>query len=130
MRYFMRLRSMQLTVLFCAMVLAGGSPALAQKANGDKGGKSDGSLVSLLADELDYSMRYLAMPDGTKPYFLSYSITDVQNAGVTARLGAVLNDNATHNRILDVEARVGDFKLDDTHRIRGERGSFDPTELL
>src|SRR5262249_43353812 len=92
--------------------------------------KGDAPVLSLMANELDYSMKNLAMPDGTKPYFLSYILTDEQSVSISTRLGALQNDNVAHTRNLDVEARVGEYKLDNTHQIRGERGGFDPGDLL
>jgi len=83
-----------------------------------------GKLPGILADEIDYSMKNLVMPDGTKPYFLAYIVTDTRNVAINARLGALMNDVDTRDRRLDVDLRVGDYSLDNTHQIRG--GGFEP----
>ncbi len=94
---------------------ASGDPA--QSTAGDR-------LTRLLADEIDYSMKNLTMRDGTKPYYIAYTVTDTRTVGVSARLGALMNDVDTRNRQLGVDVRVGDYALDNTHQIRG--GGFEP----
>ena len=37
-------------------------------------------LLGILADELDYSMEKLVSPEGLRPYFVAYSVTDTQAA--------------------------------------------------
>ena len=83
-----------------------------------------GRLTRLLGEEIDYSMKNLAMPDGTKPYYLAYTVTDTRTVAISARLGALMNDVDTRDRQLDVDIRVGDYALDNTHQIRG--GGFEP----
>jgi len=76
-------------------------------------------LMKVLSEELAYSIENLKMPDGTQPYFLAYTVTDHESASVRAELGAIYNDSDSHRRILDVDVRVGDYQLDNTHKIRG-----------
>ncbi len=87
-------------------------------------------LIKVLSEELDYSMSNLAMPDGTKPYFMAYTITDRQRVSISAELGALSNDDASHDRVLDVDLRVGDYALDNTHKIRGGFMGFDPSDFM
>ena len=49
------------------------------------------------------------------PYFVSYSVADNQNVTITAQFGALTNSNATHNRVADVQVRLGTPGLDNTH---------------
>jgi predicted Zn-dependent protease len=79
-------------------------------------------LLECLQGELDYSMQHLATNDGTKPYYLAYTITDVTRVSIAAQLGALENDDMNHDRVLDVDVRVGDYALDSTHQIRGRAG--------
>ncbi len=76
-------------------------------------------LVQAMAGELEYSMGQLTTEDGTKPYFLSYSVADITSVTLRASLGAVYGDSETRGRLLDVDLRVGDYSLDNTHQIRG-----------
>ncbi|MFQ5461357.1 MAG: metallopeptidase TldD-related protein [Phycisphaerae bacterium] len=82
-------------------------------------GASPGPLVSMLADELAYSMAHLATEDGTQPYYLSYAVYDETRAVVSATLGAVTQDMQTRDRQLSIDIRVGDYTLDNTHQLRG-----------
>ncbi len=81
-------------------------------------------LIQTMSEELDYSMKNLALPDGTKPYFLAYTITDVKNLIIRTELGAVTGTDDSHQRVLGVDLRIGDYKLDSSHQIRGGRGGF------
>jgi TldD protein len=76
-------------------------------------------LIQVLAEELEHSMRHLATEDGSKPYYLSYTVTDVTSASVRGSLGAVHRNDHDRARSLDVDLRVGDYALDNTHQIRG-----------
>jgi predicted Zn-dependent protease len=76
-------------------------------------------LLPLMADELKLSMDKLVAPDGTKPYFLQYTIIDDETVNISATLGALIRNAANHRRSLDVDARCGDYALDSTRQIRG-----------
>jgi predicted Zn-dependent protease len=49
------------------------------------------------------------------PYFLSYAVSDASAVTVRAEYGALVESSANHERIADVQVRVGDPKLDNTH---------------
>jgi len=55
-------------------------------------------------------------------YFISYEIADSKTATVSSSFGALLQSTADHHRVAHVEVRVGDYKLDNTHQVRGARG--------
>ncbi len=98
--------------LLAAWVIAT-SPAVAQAA-------SEHPLLTIMEDELKLSMdKLVAQPDDVKPYFIQYSVSDQKMYGVSASLGALTGDTDRHMRQLDVSVRVGDYKLDNTHQIRG-----------
>lgn len=58
------------------------------------------------------------------PYFISYSITDVHSLRITSSFGKLLAADSSKKRILDIDLRVGDYQLDNTHIIRGASFSF------
>ncbi|MFH0980299.1 MAG: metallopeptidase TldD-related protein [Planctomycetota bacterium] len=87
-------------------------------------------LLELLSGELDYAMQNLAMPDGTKPYYLGYTVTDRRANAISATLGALVRDDAEHERMLDVDGRVGDYEVDNTHKLREEGFGFDPSDFI
>ncbi len=112
--------------MFSCLTLLGVLPAAAA----DRGDATpDHLLIKVLEEELAYSMEHLAMPDGSKPYYLAYTITDEKSVALSARLGALMAEDTDHERALDVDVRVGDHKLDNTHKIRGGYG-FDPSDYM
>lgn len=76
-------------------------------------------LIQVMAGELDYSMKRLATDDGTRPYYLSYTITHTISSAIAGSLGAIEQDDHRVRRLLDVDVRVGDYALDNTRQIRG-----------
>jgi predicted Zn-dependent protease len=104
-------------ITLCALLLAPGA-ALADDAH---------PLLPLLKEELKSELNGLVMPDGTKPYFLQYTVTDDRRCAVTAELGALVDEQTLHRRVLDVDLRCGDYSLDNTRQIRGRgfMGGYD-----
>lgn len=49
------------------------------------------------------------------PYFLSYSVADASSVSIRAQYGALVDAAEEHSRVLDVQVRVGDPSLDNTH---------------
>ncbi|MDR3726202.1 MAG: metallopeptidase TldD-related protein [Terracidiphilus sp.] len=49
------------------------------------------------------------------PYFLSYAVADASGVSIRAQFGALVDSSANHERIADVQIRLGDPKLDNTH---------------
>jgi len=80
-------------------------------------------LVQMLADELAYSMANLKTEDGQAPYFLGYTIYEEERGIVSASLGAINQDEWERERNLNIDLRVGDYKLDSTRQLRGQGGS-------
>jgi len=54
------------------------------------------------------------------PYFVSFLVTEFDNRSVVASFGAVERVQDTRRRVLDTDVRVGDYKLDNTHKLRGQ----------
>jgi predicted Zn-dependent protease len=49
------------------------------------------------------------------PYFLSYSVADVNGISIRAQYGALVDSEDSRQRVVDVQVRVGNPKLDNTH---------------
>lgn len=49
------------------------------------------------------------------PYFLSYSVGDADVFGIRAQYGALADSSMNHVRIADIQVRLGDRTLDNTH---------------
>src|ERR1017187_9439713 len=59
--------------------------------------------------------KQLTIENLEKPYFIAYRVVDSENAGAGASFGALNRSNSNHFRMLHVEVRVGDYKLDNSH---------------
>jgi predicted Zn-dependent protease len=49
------------------------------------------------------------------PYFLSYAVSDAGFVTISAQYGALVSSSANHVRVADVQVRLGEPKLDNTH---------------
>jgi predicted Zn-dependent protease len=49
------------------------------------------------------------------PYFMSYSVADAESLSIRAQYGALVDSDDARQRVVDVQVRVGDPKLDNTH---------------
>lgn len=58
------------------------------------------------------------------PYFLSYAVTETKTIRMNAGFGKVKSSEHVQSRILDIDIRVGNHELDNTHTIRGSRFEF------
>ncbi len=76
-------------------------------------------LLGLMESELRLSLDKLISPDGTKPYFLQYWVTQEDEVRIAGTLGSITQNRVTQTRILDVDVRCGDYALDSTRQIRG-----------
>ena len=77
-----------------------------------------GKLLKILDDELKRNLAVLKK-EPVPPYFVAYSVKDVTGSRIRASFGALEADEEQRGRMLSVEVRVGDYRLDNTHAIRG-----------
>jgi TldD protein len=99
------------------LLLASSSACMAQAGTASP-------ILEAMQAELTHSLVALkGQPD--PPYFLSYEITESHNVTVAGAFGAIQNSAENTVRNLDVDLRVGSYKLDNTHAIRGGGPSFD-----
>ncbi len=83
-----------------------------------------GVLLTALGEELDRNYGVLKQKSDPPPYYLSYEVTEQSFHVLSATLGAINANNTSRHRTLDVSVRVGTPKLDNYHRVRGERTQF------
>jgi hypothetical protein len=64
-----------------------------------------------------------------RPYYLEYRLLDLDFREISGEFGTLLNNNHARNRFMDVEARVGNYKLDSSNFISddGFRGFIGST---
>ncbi len=67
-----------------------------------------------LKEELKRSSEALKK-EPAPPYFISYQLTDNRAITVTSSFGALTSSTEKRTRLLDVDLRVGSYKLDNTH---------------
>lgn len=77
-------------------------------------------LLVTLRDELDRNVRELKARANPPPYFVAYEAIDEHSVTIQASFGALKESSQDAWRALDVDVRVGDRKLDSTHRMRGD----------
>lgn len=91
---------------------------LAAPAGSAKAPARDASpVLQAMKDELAHSLAALRKQQ-TPPYFLSYEITETQSLGASAAFGVLTRSGQTRRRQLDLDLRVGDYSLDNTHPVR------------
>ncbi len=89
---------------------------------------NDGAVASALKDELGRSMSELRLGDEARPYYLGYTVYDLDQATVNATLGAVTAEHAYRGRILRTDLRVGDPSFDNTNFEGGAKVETIPLE--
>jgi predicted Zn-dependent protease len=75
-------------------------------------------LLNAMTTELNRAFTSLGKQESGKqlpPYFLSYSVSDADAVDIRAQAGALIDSSANHVRVADVQLRIGDPKLDNTH---------------
>ena len=75
--------------------------------------------LKAMHDELERS-RNMQMTNLQKPYFIQYRLLDLDVRTITASFGALVSTTTTHNRFMDVNIHVGDYKLDSSEFISGD----------
>src|SRR2546425_4664982 len=82
-----------------------------------------GPVTQALEQEMKRAFDLLKQKGNPAPYFISYSVRENESVDIEASLGALRTTQKDRSRLLDVEVRVGDYDLDSTHQIRGQRGT-------
>jgi len=68
-------------------------------------------------DEMERNRARLRLPGVEKPFYLEYRLLDVEVRAVTASFGNLVSSTTTRNRIMSVDARIGDYHLDSSNFI-------------
>lgn len=64
-----------------------------------------------------------------RPYYIEYRLLDLDIREVVGQFGALLDSNHNRSRVMNVAARIGDYKLDSSNFVSddGFRGFIGPT---
>ena len=87
-------------------------------------------ILAALRDELKRSMAELRLKDEPAPYFIDYEVEDATTLRVVSRLGALLDDDVSRSRVLQVDVRVGDYDFDSSRFIVQNRPGGGGTAAL
>jgi predicted Zn-dependent protease len=93
-------------------------------------GAQPSTLLDTLSQELNRNYTALRQKGEPPAYFLSYEVTEQDFRSIQGTLGTIESTNDGKTRVLDTSVRVGSPKLDNYHRVRGERVQFTSGALL
>lgn len=79
----------------------------------------DNVVFRALSDEMKRSVSDLKLKGHDKPYFISYTVDDIDVQQMSASFGALSGRYAYRDRNLRVAVRVGDYNLDNTRFAGG-----------
>lgn len=80
-------------------------------------------ILQAMNDELNRSMASLKIEKMEKPYFMEYTVLDVQQFSVECSFGSITRSGGDHQRLLKVGVRIGDYQLDNTEFV-GQSGMY------
>jgi TldD protein len=81
-----------------------------------------------MQDEIARSMSDLRLGDEARPYYVAYTVSDLDQATVSATYGAVTAAHGYLGRVLRTDLRVGDPSFDNTNFEGGARVETVPME--
>jgi hypothetical protein len=84
-----------------------GAPAFAEKD----------VILNAVNDEMKRTSGELHTASHPKPYFISYTVRDVDEAVLGSCLGSEAEINRARWRVLDPMVRIGDYKLDSSYPL-------------
>lgn len=78
-------------------------------------GEKNPEILRAMNDELRRQLKELSLPDVERPYFIEYTILDVEMLTISATFGALSESNSEKNRYAKVGVRVGEPGFDQTN---------------
>ncbi len=65
-----------------------------------------------MQEELDREREQLLLPGMQRPYFIEYRLEDIHSYEAVANYGALTSETENRQRVVRVEVRIGDYKVD------------------
>ena len=123
------------TAIACGTsAFASGPPVQKDQDQKDLVQKDNDQTLRAMRDEMERSKTRLELKiPGTdqpvRPYYVEYRLLDLDFREISGQFGTLLNSNHSRSRFMDVEARVGNYKLDSSNFISedGFRGFIGST---
>ncbi|MCU1221997.1 MAG: peptidase modulator of gyrase [Edaphobacter sp.] len=82
--------------------------------------ESDDPLLKAMQAELEREKTQLVLPGMARPYFIEYQLDDLDSFEALANYGALTREEASHQRVVRVTVRIGDYATDSsTSRTSG-----------
>jgi len=69
-------------------------------------------LLAAMKEELAREKELLLLPGMQRPYFMEYRLEDIRNYEAVANFGALTREGETHQRVVRVQVRIGDYATD------------------
>jgi len=83
--------------------------------------KTDSIVFKALEDEMNRSLNNLQQNDDPKPFYLSYTLSDIKSFNTSASFGAKEYSEFDHNRDWSLRLIVGNYKINDENYVRSNR---------
>jgi hypothetical protein len=94
--------------VICLAVVLAALPSLAQPP--------DEPILKAMQDEMQRA-RTLKITGAEQPYYIEYTLHDIENVTASATLGALISAGRVRFRLPEVQVRLGGYQFDDTNFI-------------
>jgi predicted Zn-dependent protease len=91
--------------------------------------EADSTILKAMTDELKRNMTELRYEGFEKPFYISYSVTDVTEHNVAAAMGGLLRSNKGRSRGKDIRVLVGDYEFNDESLDNNNTSPAEPSEI-
>jgi len=113
------------TIVALAIVAATMSWFAPARLQGAQAAQDNDQTLRAMRDEMGRSKTRLELNipgtnEPVRPYYVEYRLLDLDVKEIVAESGALMSSSHTRNRFMDVEARVGTYKLDSSNFIGDE----------
>lgn len=102
-------------LLACFVFGAVAQPAVDATSNVSANDHGDPLLRAMLT-ELKRSQQKLQLGEFKRPYYIDYQLFEIRDYTADARLGALVRDQSSFSRFVQVVVRIGDYKRDSLFR--------------
>ena len=103
----MRMRALLMIPALCSFV----APALGSVVLAEAPPAAD-PILTAMQQELAREKQLLVLPGMQRPYFMAYRLEDLQSYQAVANFGALTSESTSHQRVVRVEVRIGDYTSD------------------
>jgi TldD protein len=100
-----------LSVALCAIAIFS-TTTVTNRAIAEKPTTISDPLLRAMQAELDREKTLLLLPGMQRPYFIEYRLDDLDSYEAVANYGALTREEASHQRVVRVTVRIGDYASD------------------